>query len=217
MAAKTTLVIVTEFHKSIVTAITQGERAVSTTRAKIEDLIKVRYGAIMPTFPEYSEDQLALDQLAKARKLADNQHYRKLYAKFVVDIYGALPVSMDDAASKKRAQRLVAADPTARANYEQMRQAAVKDGKPEHEIEALAQHALKSTRKQAKQDSAGAPAGEPKPQAPSLTESVEQFIARVGPIQVLAALSHILESDKSTKLDAKTLAAVAAKLGKKAA
>jgi transcriptional antiterminator len=214
-ANKATLVIVTEFHKSLVTAITQGERAVSTTRAKIESLITTRYGKIMPTFAEYGEDQLALDQLAKAKHLADNQHYRKLYSRFVVEIYGALPVSMDEAASKKRAQRLVAADPTARANYEAARQAA--KGKPEHEIEALAQHALKATRKQAKQTSAGAPAGEPKPQAPSLAESVEQFIARVGPIQVLAALSHILESDKSTKLDAKTLAAVAAKLGKKAA
>lgn len=209
-------VVITTFHKAIADAITKGDKAALTMAASIRAAITTRYGGIMPTHAEYSADQDALGQLAKARKLADNQHYRKVYAKAINEIYGALPIALTDEANKKRAQREKEWGTDQRVAALAAEADAKKAGKKDHEIAAL-RAAAAADAKPKKQATAGAPAGQPKDQAPSATESLEQMIARVGVPAALEAISHILESEVATRTAAKTLATIAKQVSGKAA
>ena len=209
-------IVVTEFHRAIAAAIGKADKAQATLAGSVKHAIGTRYGAIMPTYLEYMADQLALDNLAKAKGLADNQHYRKVYAKFVNEIYGALPISLAEDAAKKRAQRERDFSPAQHAAAAKATTEAKAAGRQPHEIAALAAAAAAKA-KATKQATAGAPAGQPKEQAPSAAESLEQLIARVGVPAALEAISNILAAERKTATAAKTLATIAKQVSGKAA
>jgi len=208
-------VIVTEFHKAIAAAIGKADKAATTLAGTIRHEIGKRYGDTMPMYLEYMADQIALDNLAKAKGLADNQHYRKVYAKFINEMYGALPVSLAEDAAKKRAQREREFTPEQRVAAAEAEAKAKRAGKKDHEVVALAAEAARKA-KGKKQEQPGAPAGEVKDQAPSADESIEQMIARIGVAATLQAVAKILKSEAATKLQAKTLESIAAAVGKAA-
>lgn len=215
MSAKSpVLAVVTDFHKAIVAAVDKRDRAATSFVDSVRTAITQRYGDTMPTHAEYTNDQEALLMLAKAKKLADNQHYRKVFAKAVKDIYGALPISLAPEAVTKRRQRQGALSPEQRLADAEVR--AANKGKPEHVVESLAAAAIAEA-KGKKQPAAGAPAGVPKDQAPSAAESIEQMIARIGVAATLQAVAKILKAEAATATQAKTLDAIAKQVGVKAA
>lgn len=210
MESTSNAVVVSTFHRDFCKAIDAGVRATNKMRDTVIQLVKGRYAETMPVYGEYDADQQAFALLAKERKLADNQYYRKLYAGVITELYGALPVSLADDAAKKRTQRLKAAPAYQQAAYH----AAIAENKdkPEHVREALALHAVKQAKKPAGQPTAGAPKDTPKPQAPSPAESLEQLVARYGLPETLELVAKILASEKATQIKAKTLCAIAAEL-----
>lgn len=166
------VIVPTEFHKGLVAIMDKVATQEQTAMGKMCALIESKYGDTPPTFAQYTADQAALKELARARGFADNQWVRKPFAAAIKALYGALPESDSPAAVAKRAQR---------------------------EAEAA-----KNPPK------VGAPAGETQPRKVSASESVEQFIARVGIFATLDALTRILASDDSTKAAAKQLTALEA-------
>ena len=209
-------VVVTDFHRAIASAIGKADKAAVTLSATIKAEITKRYGGTMPVYLEYMADQIALDNLAKAKGLTDNQHYRKVYAKFVNELYGALPISLAEDAAKKRAQREREFSPAQHAAAAKATAEAKAANRQPHEIAALAAAAAAKA-KVTKQATAGAPAGQPKEQAPSASESLEQLISRVGVPAALEAISHILAAERATATAAKTLATIAKQVSGKAA
>ncbi|PFH12862.1 hypothetical protein [Burkholderia sp. JKS000303] len=206
-----TPVEVLPFHKSAYDIVAAARKAEQTMAAKLCVLLTSRYGDTMPTFAQYRADHDALAELAKAKGLTDNQWVRKPYAAAVIATYGALPVSMDAASVTKRAQRLAELEPQAQKAYADAKQAAIDAGKSAPIAEAIAQHAVKTSKKAAT-PSAGAPKGETQVHPVSQSESVEQFVARVGIFTVLDACTHLLAAERKTALQAKTLNALSDQL-----
>lgn len=101
----TSAVVISDYHRDIYAAAQSGQRATQTMAKKMEALLEAQYGSTSPTFEQYRADQKALAQIAKSRKLADNQWVRKPYAAAVKAKYGQLPVSLDPAAVLKAAKR----------------------------------------------------------------------------------------------------------------
>lgn len=99
------VLVVSDFHREVYATAMTGAKQQQTMAKRMAALIAARYGATSPTFEQYRDDQKALAQIAKDRKLADNQWVRKPYAAAVKAAYKALPVSLDAAAVLKRAQR----------------------------------------------------------------------------------------------------------------
>lgn len=93
------------FHRDVLSIAQTGHRAAETMLKKMRALLVSRYGATAPTFEQYRADKAALRQLAKDKKLADDQWLRKPFAAAIKAEYGALPESQDAAAVAKRAQR----------------------------------------------------------------------------------------------------------------
>ncbi|WP_322037965.1 hypothetical protein [Burkholderia cenocepacia] len=207
----TTPVEVLPFHKSAFDICAAARKAEQTMHTKLCALLASRYGDAMPTFAQYRADHDALAELAKAKGLADNQWVRKPYAAAVIATYGALPVSMDAASVTKRAQRLAELEPQAQKAYADAKQAAIDAGKPAPVAEAIAQHAVKTSKKAAT-PSAGAPKGETQVHPVSASETIEQFVARVGIFTVLDACTALLAAERKTALQAKTLTALSAQL-----
>lgn len=213
------------FHKDAFTICQTGHRATLTMQQKLDALIVSRYGQCLPSAVDYAKDQRALALLAEAKGLADNQHVRKPYAAAIKARYGCLPVGTGADAEAKRLERYNDAQ---RAAYDKaLKDATVThvctmndDGEPvratpraDHWIKALA-HSIAT---QADKGKRGAPQGQPQAShehhvgegdAATAKEGIEQFITRVGMHEVLAALTRLLDADKSTKTQAKTLAAI---------
>lgn len=108
MTASTTqavATIVTQYHKDVYACAQVAAKAGVTMAQKMNALILARYADTCPTFDEYRNDQRALAQLAKDRKLVDNQWVRKPYAAAVKARFGALPVSQSPEAILKAAKR----------------------------------------------------------------------------------------------------------------
>ena len=157
-------------------------KAVESNRATMRRMLLDQYGSKSPTYEQFKADRAALRILAEFKGLVDDQHVRKPYNAAVIELYGALPVSMSEAAIAKRATRPVADKAAAKTAIEK---------------------ALESAR--------GAKPGETAERNPSAAETIEQFIAKHGLAAVLQATAKILASKAETKLDATTLQAVAKK------
>src|SRR5688572_17899812 len=93
MTTVQTATVVAQFHKDVFAAAQLAARAGVTMAQKLNTLILAKYGDTCPTFEQYRDDQKALAQLAKDRKLVDNQWVRKPYAAAIKARFGALPVS----------------------------------------------------------------------------------------------------------------------------
>lgn len=98
-------VVITAFHRDVFTIAQSGHRAADTMAKKMQALITSKYGKLAPTFEQYRADRAALRELAKDKKLADDQWMRKPYCAALKAVFGALPESQDAAAIQKRAQR----------------------------------------------------------------------------------------------------------------
>ena len=145
-------------------------------------LLLDQYGSTAPTWEQFRADRAALKILAEFKGLVDDQHVRKPYNAAIIELYGALPVSMSEAAVAKRASR------------------------PVHD-KAAAKAAIEAATAAAR----GAKKGETGERNESVPETIEQFIAKHGLAAVLQATARILAEKRESKLDATTLQAVAKK------
>lgn len=207
-------ITISDFHKAVFQATETGRKAGETLSAKLAGLLTSKYGEHMPNVKQYDDDQLALKALSEQKGLKDNQYARKAYASAVKLQYGALPVSMVESAVQKRAERLNSLSASAQATYQANIQRELERGKSDMEATAIALEAVKS----AKADSGrpqGGQTGQVREVKASQAESLEQWITRVGIVNVLDACNKILAGDKSTTTQAKTLAALAAGLAGK--
>jgi hypothetical protein len=194
-AAKTATskaVEVSAFHKDVYAAIntarTAVDKAQGTMQQKLANLLRSKYGTVMPTFEQFRADRAALKELATQKGLADDQWLRKPYNAAVHLLYGALPEAQTAAAIAKRALR---------AANEAAGVTTVKDGK--------------KVAPKPDAGKAGAPKGETAPRNPAAEETIEQYIARVGLWQVMDACARILNADKSTADAAKAIQPVVRK------
>lgn len=185
---------VTAFHKDMYAAIntarTAVDKAQGSMQQKLANLLRSKYGAVMPTFEQFRADRAALKELAKQKGLADDQWLRKPYNAAVHLLYGALPEAQTATAIAKRALRA--------AN------------------EAAGVTTVKAGKKDAPASKPGAPKGETSPRAPSEEETIEQYIARVGFYKIMDACARMLNADKTTSIEAKALQAIAKKFAKAA-
>ncbi len=123
-ASTSTPVVILAFHKDVYACAQTAAKAGITMAQKMNALILARYAETCPTFEEYRADQRALAQLAKDRKLVDNQWVRKPYAAAIKARFGALPVSQAPEAIVKAAKR--AADAAGKKNADAAAAGAVK-------------------------------------------------------------------------------------------
>lgn len=102
-------IAITPWQQDLFEAAFKGAEAVNkaeeSNRAKMRAILLDQYGSTAPTFEQFRADRAALAILAKQRGLVDDQWVRKPYNAAIVDLYGALPVSMSPAAVAKRAER----------------------------------------------------------------------------------------------------------------
>lgn len=193
------------YHTALANACDVAARAVAKLGDTLRATLESRYGDCLPNHAQYTEDQSALAVIAEARGLSDNQYYRKAYAGAVAARYGCLPVSVAQGSLDKAAQRRTPAQTLA---YDKAMSDPANADAPDYVKRARAAHAAAQV-KAVKAAPVGAPAGEAKPQTPSVEESISQFVARHGIFPILAEINKILASVKDTQLQAKTLAAVA--------
>lgn len=201
-----TTVEIKPFHKDVAAACFAHVKAGDTMRIKLANLLTSRYGECMPNIAQYTADQAALAELAKAKGLVDNQWVRKPYAAAVRALYGALPVSLNQESLAKAATRRDAGQAAAHAKTLEEN----KD-KPQHVREALAAEAaalVKKTKVAEQTAPVGAPAGKTQNKDVSPAERYEQIITEMGLFNALETISRILAADKSTSTQAKTIAAL---------
>jgi hypothetical protein len=86
-------------------------KAIETSKATCERAITAQYGNTCPTFEQFKSDRSALRVLSLERGLVDDQYVRKSYNAAIIKLYGALPVSMSEAAIAKRATRPTSNNP----------------------------------------------------------------------------------------------------------
>lgn len=100
---------ITPFQQDLFAAAYAGaetiNKAVESQRARMRKLLLDQYGSTAPTWEQFRADRAALKILALQKGLVDDQHVRKPYNAALVELYGALPVSMSEAAIAKRAER----------------------------------------------------------------------------------------------------------------
>ena len=199
--AKPEQLVITAFHKDAYAIInTQRvavDKAQGTMQTKLGALIVSKYGTTAPTYAQFRADRDALKELAKEKGLADDQWLRKPFNAAIIAIFGKLPEAMTAAAIAKRAVRAAAdakvAQELAKVNADRA---------------ASGMAPLAVLRKgTAKPDAgkAGAPKGETTQRVASESETIEQYIARVGLWKVMDACARVLNADKSTQDVAKAI------------
>lgn len=118
-APQAAYVTVSDFQDALFTALFDAAdivcRAQESQRARIKDVLIGQYPEC-PTFAEFRADRDALRVLALERGLVDDQYVRRAYNSAVVELWGALPVSMTEAAVAKRAQRPAKAEKPAKVD-----------------------------------------------------------------------------------------------------
>jgi hypothetical protein len=190
---------VTAFHKDVYAAIntarTAVDKAQGTMQQKLANLLRSKYAAVMPTFEQFRADRAALKELAKQKGLADDQWLRKPYNAAVHLLYGALPEAQTAAAIAKRKLR--------EAN-EAAGITTVKDGK-----KVAAKPAVSGAKP-------GAIKGNTTQRVADESETIEQYIARVGLWKVMDACARLLNADQSTSEAAKVLQPIVKKYAKAA-
>jgi hypothetical protein len=82
--------------------------AVQKAHDDVVSALVAMYGDTAPTYDQYMSDRACLKIVAEERGLVDDQWLRKPYCAAIKAHYGALPVSMTEAAIAKRASRPVA-------------------------------------------------------------------------------------------------------------
>lgn len=202
------------FHQDVAKACDAHRRSGETMAQKLKALLLSKYGECLPSANDYSIDQRALAIIAEQRGLADNQWVRKPYAAAVKALYGCLPVGTGEDAKAKRMERYTQAQ--RKAYDEACNDPAVAfideaHTKPRaaHWIAALAHtKAMEAGKAKDAAPAAGAPAGQTQQHVTPLNETIEQFIARVGDVAVLEAIVRVLNVDKSTQTQAKTINAI---------
>lgn len=169
---KTTIALVTQFHRDLATCAMHGVRTAETVAKKTETLISAKYGETIPDFKAYKADMAGLKEVAKIRKLADAQWVLRPYWSALKKLYGSLPVSMAPDAVAKR---------VAKENDDKLLKAA-----------------KTAQVMQAQSNPVGAPAGQTQERQPSEAEQIEQLVARIGVWEALYACIRVLETDEKT-------------------
>lgn len=99
---------ITPFHKSLFAAMVSCRKANVTMLTKMQELLKSKYGATMPSYEQAKADRAALKSLAVEKGLADDQWLRKPYNLAVKALYGDLPASASASAQAKARARQAA-------------------------------------------------------------------------------------------------------------
>lgn len=157
--------------------------ATQSQRQVMRDVLKSQYGDVPPTFEQFRSDRDALRVLALDRGLVNDQWVRKPYNAALIELYGEALLKISNGASNLP----VSMSPAAIAKRAQR---------------PVVDKAAKK---------AGAIKGNTSTRSDDVTDTVGGFIAKYGTAAVLNELAKILATERATQLDAKTLAAVAAK------
>jgi hypothetical protein len=155
------------------------------------EAVKARYGNTAPSFEAYRATKACFNALAKHIGLASTQYIDKPFNAAIKQLYGKqllkasggasdLPVSMSKEAIQKRASR-----------------------------ESLGQNTKVQREANIAALKAGAVKGDTATRAASASETIEQFIARVGTANVLTELSRILATKRESATDATVLKTIA--------
>jgi hypothetical protein len=208
-AVEKAAIVITPFHNDMFAILNTGLKASKTMHSKLLALVKTKHSAL-PTFEAYSLDCDALAQLVRDKGLsAESDHFHKAYRAALVELFGAIPVSMANEARRKYDDRLT---PEQKTVYDKALSEAQAAKEPAHAAVAKAVRAVKTAKSQKVQDTAGAPKGEVKDQKVSKDESIEQLVARVGMFPLLDAIVKTLNAVKATQGKAKALAQLTAQL-----
>lgn len=205
------VITVTAFHNDLFAILNTGLKAKQLMDKKVLALVKTKYAA-MPAYVAYANDCDAIAKLITDKGLSDNSnHYHKAYRAAIVELFGALPVSMDGDARRKQVARM---DDAQKATYEKTLSEQQAAGKPVEVATALAAHAVKSARKQVVQPAAGAPKGQVQTHPSSHKETLEQVVTRYGMFELMDAIASILLANKETADKAKALTSLRNNLAK---
>lgn len=195
LAAKGAHVAISAADETLFKALFDSQATLSAAMLSADvismDAVKARYGNTAPTYEAYRATKACFNALAKHRGLKSTQYIDKPFNAAIKALYGKqllaasnnasdLPVSMSKEAIQKRASR-----DSLGANTKMQREANIA--------------ALK----------AGAVKGDTATRSESASESIEQFIARVGAANVLTELSKILATKRESATDATALLAIA--------
>jgi hypothetical protein len=200
------------YNTDMFSIINTGIKAKLLMGKKLTALVVSKHGKDLPTFAEYSNDCDALTQLVRDKGLSEqSDHYHRAYRDTLIELYGALPVSMETEARRKYLDRITTEQRTV---YDKALSEAKAAGKPEAAATALAVRAVKTGKSKPKQDNPGAPKDEPKAQVRPVDESVEQLVARVGMFPLLDAIVRTLNAETRTATKGKALAQLTAQLAR---
>jgi hypothetical protein len=198
--------VITAFDKDLFSIIHGGYKARETTGKKIDNLVFSKHKDVLPTFADYEHTNAALTHLAADKGLSkETDYFHRLYRDCLITRYGALPVSMD---KETRAKYITRLEPSQTTVYDKSLAESKAAGIDERVAVAQAVRAVKSVKKQAKQETAGAPKGETKDQVVSPQIRFEQMIASLGAHGVFIAIDAVvavLAAEKSTEDKAKAL------------
>lgn len=191
------------------------ENGLNSKEAMIKDVkarLTAEHGERMPSFAQYSGYTDALSQQIRDKGYSkSSNHFHVTFRECFTQLFGAIPVSMDDDARRKYLGRL---ELNERVLYDKALAAAKAEKKPVDVQTALAVRAVKTAKKQPKQTTAGAPKGETQEHPTNEKETIEQIIVRYGMFKILDGIVRTLNEKESTKGKAKALASLTAQLAR---
>ncbi len=170
------------------------DKVTTATRAQLV----VMYGDIAPTYDQYRGDLNAIK--AQCLKAGVKEKYSMdVYAETVALIYGD---------KLTEAQKDIAHGANSRLPLSRDKESVALRAKRQAEKVAKAQVA---------ESTAPTKADDASKKVVQENEAIEQYVAKVGVQKILAACQHILDSDDSTKMQAKVIAGMLKELQKKLA
>jgi hypothetical protein len=197
---------VSTFQKSLYYALLVKSKADESARAALYRVVGEQYTAL-PTHEQYTADQKALKAQCEGSG-ASYAYQREQYAGAIMSLFKKLPVSTNPEAVRKAEARKLAKLKEKQVIYDAGLKTAPKSWVP------VPLDAETSNGKLVIPEGRGpgAPKGQTQEHPVSPSENIEQVITRLGVFEVLEGLTRILAADKSTELNAKTLAAISAQL-----
>jgi hypothetical protein len=193
LAAKGAFITISKQDEALFNALFNAQATLSAAMLSADVFsvaaVRARYGDDAPSFEAYTATKACFGALAKHRGLMSTQYIDKPFNTAIKALYGAKLLEISGGHSDLPVSMTPAAV--------QKRASRVSLGQ-----------ATKS-QKDANKAAVGAVKGVTSPRSESVAETIEQFIARVGPGKVLAELSKILSTARETMTDAKVLDAIA--------
>lgn len=193
LAAKGAYITISKQDETLFNHLFDAQARLSTAIQQSDGIsevaVRARFGDNVPSFEAYTACKAAFGALAKHRGLKSTQYIDKPFNAAIKSLYGAKLLEI----SGGHSDLPVSMSPAA----VQKRASRV----------ALGQ--ATKAQKDANKATSGAVKGVTSQRSESEAETIEQFIARVGPGKVLVELAKILATARETATDSKVLATLA--------